>query len=373
MPQFANFYIHTPYCETKCHYCDFFSLPEAQHNPNDRARIYDAIVGEVDLNKSALSKSAATVFFGGGTPSLAPLEVMQQLIERLPINTTTEVTMEANPSSITAERAHAWRAMGINRISMGMQALNDERLSWLGRVHDSAGIFRALETLFEAGFERISVDYIVGVPGQTLELIRSEIESLLNRFPKIKHMSAYLLTLKTSNPKFTQLPDDDEQLAHLRTIRDVLGNRGFEQYEISNFAHPGARALHNENYWLGGGYLGIGPSAHSYWPWLKRRSKNWASLGKYSEMIANRNVPIEWDESLSDEQLRLEHIMLRLRRQDGLNLSEYETRFGRKLYSENQGWIDASIKRGVCELKGDHLRLVGDGFFLSDEIISKIS
>lgn len=373
MPQFANFYIHTPYCETKCHYCDFFSLPEAQHNSNDRARIYDAIVGELDLNKAALGKSAATVFFGGGTPSLAPLEVMQQLIERLPIDATTEVTMEANPSSITPERARAWRAMGINRISMGMQALNDERLGWLGRVHDSAGTFRALETLFESGFERVSVDYIVGVPGQTRELIRDEIKSLLQRFPKIRHMSAYLLTLKTSNSKFDQLPSDDEQLAHLRTIRDVLAERDFEQYEISNFAQPGARALHNENYWLGGGYLGIGPSAHSYWPWNKRRAKNWASLGKYSELISGGTIPIEWDETLSDEQLRLEHIMLRLRRRDGLDLKEYAARFGKDLSLENQALLEAYEKRGICTLKGGRLTLVGDGFFLSDEIISKIS
>lgn len=370
--QFNNYYFHTPYCETKCHYCDFFSLPEDRTEANERARIYGAICGDLKLHADFIAPKADTIFFGGGTPSLAPLDTMRELLGSIPLSPETEVTMEGNPSSITLERAREWRAMGINRISMGVQALNDQRLKWLGRVHDKSEVFAALEALFEAGFRNVSIDYIVGVPEQTTKLIETELDEVLKRFPLIRHMSAYLLTLKNSNPKFKDLPSDDEQLAHLRAVRDALASHGFEQYEISNFARPDSRARHNENYWLGGGYLGIGPSAHAYWPEQKRRVKNWASLGKYTELIQAGRAPIEWEEQLTDDQLRLEFIMLRLRRSAGIDLREYATMFQRDLLADNGTWVDLCVNKGLCQVDSQ-LRLTSDGFFLSDQIISKIN
>lgn len=370
--QFANYYFHTPYCETKCHYCDFFSLPEDRSPESERARIYSAILNELKSYASVVGPKVDTIFFGGGTPSLAPLETMQSFVEQLPVESGSEVTMEANPSSIAPERARAWRALGINRISMGTQALNDERLKWLGRVHDKSEIFQALDALFEAGFKNVSIDYIVGVPDQTQKLISEELNEVLGRFPLIRHVSAYLLTLKPSNPKHKQLPSDDEQLAHLRAVRDALLEQGFEQYEISNFARPDSRARHNENYWLGGSYLGIGPSAHSFWDKQQRRTKNWASLGKYEELINQGQKPVEWEESLTIEQMRLEYIMLRLRRSAGIDLKEYQSLFGRDLLSDNRSWVDFCLNRGLC-LLSDRLQLTADGYFLSDQIISKIN
>ena len=368
----SSIYVHFPFCEAKCHYCDFFSLPEAQINSAERARIYAAIDKELDLFADRLQAPLKTIFLGGGTPSLVPIAAIQALMGKLPHTPDTEITMEANPSSITVERARAWRAAGINRISMGTQALNDERLAWLGRVHTKAEVFESLEALFQAGFERVNTDYIVGVPGQTCSMIESEVAELLGRFPHIQHLSAYLLTLKPSNPKFDQLPHDDEQLAHLRSVSSVLQSFGFEQYEVSNFARNGARALHNENYWLGGGYLGIGPSAHSFWPARRSRTKNWASLGKYCDLVERDTPPIEWTESLTPEQERLEYLMLRLRRSAGIDFGEYSRVFQRDLYAEQKTWIDLWQTKGLCTV-GDTLKLTADGFFLSDQILSNIS
>lgn len=337
-----------------------------------RTRAYAALLSEVRSFASRLAPNLETVFLGGGTPSLAPLEVMGALFNQLSVPPESEVTIEANPSSITLEKAKAWKQLGVNRVSIGVQALNDSRLKWLGRAHDVWGVYEALTQLFEAGFRRVSIDYIVGVPGQTTTDIENELGGTLKRFPHIQHVSAYLLTLKQSNSKFSQLPRDDEQLKHLRSVSGVLADQGFEQYEISNFSRPGQRALHNENYWLGGGYLGVGPSAHSYWPELKRRTKNWASLGKYADLIELQRAPVEWEETLSEEQERLEYLMLRLRRADGIDLTSYKSRFGRDLVRENEARINLWISKGLCRL-GARLQLTSDGFFLSDQILSNIN
>lgn len=384
-----NLYIHFPYCETKCHYCDFFSLPERKYPEMARLKIYEAIVKELGFYKGHLAP-LSTVFLGGGTPSLVPLNFMEQLMKSLEVIPQAEITIEANPSSITEENTQAWRAMGINRVSMGMQALEDNRLVWLGRIHSVSEIFLALEKIFDAGFERVSVDYILGVPGQTKEKIREEVSYLLARFPWIEHVSAYLLTLNSSNPKYQELLPESEQLEHLRVARDVLAEHGFLQYEISNFAKPNGKARHNENYWLGGGYLGIGPSAHSFWPEENsrraRRVKNWASVHKYSELVAQGVRPVEWAEELTLEQERLEFLMLRLRRSEGLHLGEYKKRFGQDLLKDKAVWLNQFLAKGLCKVEAETsnmpalakeqdqvLQLQGDGFFLSDQILSLLS
>lgn len=369
--QFQNLYVHTPFCETKCHYCDFFSLPEAKSSEATQARVYSALLSE--LNLYDLTAPQQTLFFGGGTPSLAPLSFFEKFFSKIKLAENAEVTLESNPSSVTLEKTRAWRERGINRISLGVQALTDERLEWLGRVHSKNAAFTALDAVHQAGFERISTDYIVGVPGQTTALIEKELRELFERFPKIRHVSAYLLTLKPSNPRFKELPDEDTQLAHLRTVRDVLGAHGLQQYEISNFAAPGFEARHNENYWLGGSYLGIGPSAHSFDAHHQRRWKNWASLGPYCEMAEKEERPIEWQESVDAEQQRLEYLMLRLRRRDGILLKDYSEKFGRNLINDNTRRMESWESSGWITRSETGIRLKGDGFFLSDSIVNSIT
>ena len=369
MEHFRNLYVHFPFCEAKCHYCDFFSLPEQKHSDTERARIYQAILRE---RQQFSIDEIDTIFLGGGTPSLVPTECLAELMQSLHLTSLSEVTMEANPSSITKEKALEWKKIGVNRVSMGMQALNDTRLEWLGRVHDKKSIFHALDSLFEAGIERISADYIIGVPGQTSEIIRSEIAELFQAFPKLEHVSAYLLTLHSSNKKFKELLGEEEQLAQLETTAQTLLERGLEQYEISNFAKPGKEARHNQNYWLGGSYLGLGPSAHSFHASTKKRVKNWASLGKYAEKIEAQQSAEEWNETITPEQERIEYLMLRLRRREGLSLQEYNARFDRDLASEKASLLAKFLEQDLARLEEDHLRLTPRGFFLSDPLISKL-
>jgi oxygen-independent coproporphyrinogen-3 oxidase len=371
----SNVYIHLPFCEAKCHYCDFFSLAEEKVSAAERGRIHDSILRELDHYGPRLTRPLDTVFLGGGTPSLAPPEVIAALLARLPFDQATEITMEANPSSVTFERARRWRESGITRVSMGVQALNDGRLKWLGRVHSASEVFDALSALFEAGIANISIDYIVGVPAQATSDIERELVDVLSRFQGIRHVSAYLLTLKEASALYAELPDEDEQLRHLRAVSETLRGHGFEQYEISNFAKPGARARHNENYWTGGGYAGIGPSAHSFWPAESRRAKNWSNLRKYSEAVARDGHSVEWSETLSPEQMRLEYLMLRLRRSEGLNVEAYRSAFGRDLDAEKGGTLRKLEEMGLIDFQrgAGFLKLTTDGFFLSDQIVRNIS
>lgn len=373
MESFENLYIHFPYCETKCHYCDFFSLPENKYTEEERAEIYRAILKERSQFELSPLK---TVFIGGGTPSLVPVQIMRDLFNSIPITGETEITMEANPSSITLEKAREWKKIGIKRISMGVQALDNERLKWLSRVHSKEEVFRALDILHEAEIPAISIDYIVGVPGQTVQVIEEEIRNILTRYPNLKHLSAYLLTLQRANGKFKELPSDEEQLKHLHAIRDTLAEFGFSQYEISNFARDNAVAKHNENYWLGGSYLGIGPSAHSFSKAKKMRWKNWASLSKYEELVTKDMPALEWSEILDAEQARIEFIMLRLRRRDGFCIEDYNTLFDRDLMKERKNWIEILQEKNLCKVGLENgktrLSLTSDGFFISDQIYTKL-
>ncbi len=371
--KFANLYMHFPYCEAKCHYCDFFSLPESKHSSDVRKNAYSALIEELKTYDAANSIGKLdTLFMGGGTPSLAPLSVMEEVFQIIQPNQNAEITMEANPSSVTKEKAKFWKALGINRISLGVQALNNDRLLWLGRVHDKKEIFEALTVLFESGFENVSTDYIVGVPGQTIELIQNELAELYQNFSNLNHTSAYLLTLKSSNPKYKELLDEETQLDHLRTVRDTLAEFGFEQYEISNFAKPNKQALHNENYWLGGSYLGVGPSAHSFHLDSKLRFKNVASLSLYIEEIAKNQLPIEWKETLTPDQELIEYLMLRLRRKEGVLLNDYQSRFGKSILDEKTSLIEQLARQKLIEIDSTHLKLSKDGFFISDPIIQKL-
>lgn len=313
-----------------------------------------------------------TVFLGGGTPSLAPIDFLNEFFSKLSFEKNVEVTLESNPSSVSFEKASQWKKLGVNRVSLGVQALNDERLKWLGRVHSKEAAFRALDSLHQANIERLTIDYIVGVPDQTPAIIESELAEILSKFPNIKHVSAYLLTLKQSNSKFSELPDENVQLLHLRTVRDTLASFGLSQYEISNFAASGFEARHNLNYWHGGSYLGIGPSAHSFDFENRSRWKNWASLGKYCDAVEEKAPPIEWEETLSREQERLEYLMLRLRTREGLSFEDYRQRFEKDLFQDNRGQLDKWASASLVAISENQLQLKNDGYFLSDSIIEHL-
>jgi oxygen-independent coproporphyrinogen-3 oxidase len=366
-----SLYAHFPFCETKCHYCDFYSIAAARTTIDDRDRFVEALRTEATLLRDRLAPELDTIFLGGGTPSMtAPdrmARALEPLWERTRLSPTGEWTMEANPSSITLDGMKAYRALGVNRVSMGVQAFRDDHLKLLGRVHDREGAFRALDSVFDAGFDNVSVDLLCGIPGQSL----GDLEDALRTFTSfpIAHLSCYLLTLPPHHKMFKQLPDEETQLEHLLLIDRWMVEQGFEHYEISNFARPGRRARHNLVYWQGGSYLGLGPSAHSFDAPTARRWKNVSSLHRYAETLSKNEPPVEWEERLSPEQRRLEEWILALRLSEGFPKS----------------WLDDKAKQTRAEAlqqeglliahptQSGRLRLTPRGFALSDQIIATLA
>ncbi|MBY0471132.1 radical SAM family heme chaperone HemW [bacterium] len=366
-PSFKSLYVHFPFCESKCHYCDFYSLGREKTRDTDPAQFEAALLQECTLHQNSLSAQLDTLFFGGGTPSmtppssmersLAPLKLQQRLTQQ------TEWTMEANPSSIDAENLTGYRALGVNRISMGVQSLKNSTLQNLGRVHDSQGVMQALETVFKSGFDNVSVDLLCGVPGQDLSDLERELEQL-TAFP-ITHLSCYLLTLAPHHRMHSQLPHEDVQLEHLLLVDEWMVKKGFTHYEISNYCKPGKQARHNLAYWKGHSYLGLGPSAHSFDQVEKKRWKNVSSLHKYGQLLGQGTSPVEWSEVLTPEQLTLEKWMLALRLDDGFPESWLQSKHQRAkaaVFSE-KGWIQKHPE------KAGTLRLTARGFALSDQIV----
>jgi oxygen-independent coproporphyrinogen-3 oxidase len=371
-----SLYVHFPFCETKCHYCDFYSLGRERTREGDADAFELALRREAELaihhtENFELAPELDTIFFGGGTPSMTPPESMARALEPLfsktRVTPSTEWTMEANPSSIDLERLKAYRSYGVNRISMGVQAMRDDLLLKLGRVHSRDAALKALDAIFESGIDNVSVDLLCGVPGQTLADL-DEALATLTRFP-ITHLSCYLLTLPKHHRMFKDLPDEDEQLRHLLHLDQWMRGAGFEHYEISNYAKPGKRARHNLAYWKGDSYLGLGPSAHSFDATRGTRWKNVSSLHKYAQILAEGKLPIEWTEALTPEQKGLESWMLALRLDEGFPESWLKSplQTARARTMSEQGLLERH------PLTSNQLRLTARGFALSDQVIAALA
>ena len=362
-----SLYIHFPFCEVKCHYCDFYSLGRSRTREGDHDLFEKALKTELSHASAYLSTELDTIFLGGGTPSMTACDslrsALEPLWEKTKLAPDAEWTMEANPSSVTFETLKTHREIGINRLSFGVQAMRDDLLARLGRVHSREAVLKALDAAFEAGFKNISVDLLCGVPGQTLEDLEQAIKTLTD-YP-ITHLSCYLLTLPPHHKMYPELPNEEAQLSHLLFIHDQLTKLGFEHYEISNFAKPGKQARHNLAYWQGNSYYGVGPSAHSYDASQLKRWKNVSSLHKYSQLILNQESPIEWTETLTSEQVDMEKWMLALRLDRGFPEDWLKTPLQkeRALIFEEKKFLERHPS------KPSYWRLTPTGFALSDQVI----
>ncbi len=373
-----SLYVHFPFCESKCHYCDFYSIGAERTGASDPATFEAALFNESKLMAHRLGPSTGpearpleTIFFGGGTPSMTPPESMRRALAPLEldrrVDANTEWTMEANPSSVDQARLEEYRTLGVNRISMGVQALRPDLLTMLGRVHSRDAAFRALDAIFAAGFTNVSVDLLCGVPNQKVSDVEKAMEELI-AYP-ITHLSCYLLTLPKTHRMHKDLPQEDEQLEHLLAIDRKMVSEGFEHYEISNFAKPGRRARHNLAYWTGKSYLALGPSAHSFDAARGERWKNVSSLHKYAKLLAAGESVIEWTESLTDEQREMERWLLALRLEEGFAKEWLDTpvRLAKAQKLEREGMLEKHPSLP------NRIRLTPKGFALSDQIIAALA
>lgn len=312
-----------------------------------------------------------TVFFGGGTPSLLPVSVVAELLEKantlFRIEKDAEITLEANPATADDKKLKDLKSVGINRLSVGVQSLIDEELSYLGRLHSSR---EALSFLYEArsvGYDNINVDLMYGIPSQTVESAEKTLEEVIKFSPE--HISAYSLMLEEGTPLYEKrktlpIPSEEEEDAIDITVRSLLDANGYLHYEISNYAKPKRESRHNLHYWHSDPYLGFGVSAYSYFGGV--RYGNHTSLTDY---LADPTHAVSEREVINEASLAYEWIMLRLRLKEGISLSEYRARFGVDFKVKYSKEIERFHSQGMMREDGDRIFLTERGFRLSNSIL----
>jgi oxygen-independent coproporphyrinogen-3 oxidase len=393
LPETLGVYVHFPYCLKKCPYCDFLSLPAAREDI-PHARYADAVIAELAARRAALpSLPLRSIFFGGGTPSLwraAELgRVLSAILEAFPARSTDlEVTAECNPSSFDDSVAEGLRAAGINRVSLGVQSLDAERLRFLGRLHDAGGALQALAVARRHGFERVSADLIFGVAGQTKEQAAEEVATVAAQ--GITHLSAYALTIEPGTQfgelaRRNRLPllADDAVAESFTAVEKALEAQGFAHYEVSNYAKPGAEARHNLGYWRGDPYLGLGAGAWGTLPFdgARLRYRNTPAAERYLswaefEGDVDLGTPSEFvavTEPLNAETAFTERLMLGLRLAEGFDWRLSEARTGARMWTKSRERAFGKwSRRGAISERDGKLHIARSHWLLSDGIIADL-
>lgn len=370
----AGIYIHIPFCRKACNYCNFhFSTNHQLIN-----QVIESIVLEAHLQRSYLSEPIETLYFGGGTPSLLNPEQLGVLINAIQLNynllPSAEITLEANPDDINASQLAAWVALGINRLSIGIQSFRDEDLVWMQRAHNASQANACIALAQQAGIENISIDLIYGSPN----LSNKDWENNLSLAFKsgVPHLSCYALTIEPKTAlahkiKQQELPDVDaaQQAAHFTILQEMTAAAGFEQYEISNFSLPNKRSKHNSNYWSGKHYLGLGPAAHSF----NGSSRQWniSNNPMYIQSLAKSLVPYEIEILTTVQQVN-EYIMTALRTIEGIDASRLNAIAQKPIYESIL--VDASqyLKNGMLLNTQSKLSLSPAGKFMADGIAAHL-
>lgn len=370
----AGVYIHIPFCARKCVYCDFYSVGARLA---DWPRLVSALLDEARIRVPELTGAGAkcdTLYIGGGTPSLLPPGEFGRLAAGVLSLTgpVSEFTVEVNPDDVTGELADAWRGAGVDRVSMGVQSLVDDELRAIGRRHDSRRAREAYDTL-RRRFGNVSLDLMFGLPGQTRRSLRESVAGVIDM--RSEHVSVYslmyeertALTRMRDSGRIDETPEE-ESAAMFADITEMLDAAGYEQYEISNYSQPGFRSRHNSAYWSGEPYVGLGPAAHSY-DGLRTRRANAPDVRAYISRWLDGGGDAVTVETLTDDELREEMIMTRLRTRGGIPLEEFRRRFGavafRSLLSASRRWVAG----GLMEERDGTLALSRRGVMVSDEII----
>ncbi|WP_028585864.1 radical SAM family heme chaperone HemW [Desulfogranum mediterraneum] len=372
-------YLHVPFCQSKCSYCSFSSFVGS---PTDIRDYYQAVLGQLKL----LSRRPpwdrlpfATIFFGGGTPSILPRELPAELLGRLArafrLEPQAEVSMEINPATISPREMNSLRRAGFNRLSIGVQSLDDATLALIGRGHNREEALRAFQAARAAGFSDLSLDLIYGLPGQDAAQWRQTLETVLALEPD--HLSLYELTLEEGTPLTRavargelRLPGEEEVLAMMEQTRIILGSSPLERYEISNYARPGHRCRHNLNYWHNGSYLGLGPAAVSghggrRWTGIKQ-------LSRFCRAVAAGTPAWGDQETLDQESYFRESVVIGLRLIRGVDLEALHRRFGIDGLSYYGQTLSRLVELQLVELKGSRLRLSAKGKPLANQVMAEL-
>jgi oxygen-independent coproporphyrinogen III oxidase len=370
-------YVHVPFCFHKCHYCDFYSI--TRQSEERMARFVDLVLAEAaGWESSPVRVRPRTVFFGGGTPSLLPLEQMRRLVRglraRFDFSGLDEWTIECNPATISEEYASMLREEGVDRLSFGAQSFDEAELAMLERHHHPDDVERSVGLARKAGFSRVNVDLIYAIPGQDPASWSRSLERAIAL--RTEHISCYALTYEPNTPMAVKkrlgtvrAVEEDLELAMMHQARRRLGEAGYAAYEISNYSLPGEECRHNLLYWNGGSYIGLGPSAASHvegWRW-----KNRPHLGEWEGAVEADGLPTADVEQLSPRQRAGELAMLQLRLKQGLRFAAFErqTRLdARVLFG---GLLERLAGAGLIQLEAEGARLTDRGLNVADAVAAE--
>jgi len=376
----AGIYIHIPFCKSRCIYCAFYSTTAA----SERQRYVDALCHEMALRGTKNAETIETIYLGGGTPSQLSPEQLQQIFTSLyniyKVSPKAEITIECNPDDVTNEYATTLSQLGINRVSMGAQTFDDQRLQFLHRRHSAAQVRTAVERLRQAGIDNISVDLMYGFPNETLDDWQHDIDAVLSL--DVEHISAYCLMIEEGTVLYEQMRNEKQEMSSeewemrnegaeeleqkmYETLIDSLTAAGYEHYEISNFARPGRRSRHNSSYWTDVPYIGLGAAAHSYDG--HRRRWNVSDLWKYMKGIEDEAPAFE-EEVIDGDTRYNDRLTVALRTCEGISLDELSEQHRDYLLRSASRYMDD----GLLIYADDHLRLSRKGLFVSDMVLADL-
>jgi oxygen-independent coproporphyrinogen III oxidase len=367
-------YLHIPFCKQACTYCNFHFSTSLRY----KDELVKALAIEASREKEYLAGEALdTIYFGGGTPSILEIGDLELLLTTIrkdySITPGVEITLEANPDDISAEKLRAWRDLGINRLSIGVQSFFEEELRWMNRAHNAEQAINNLE-LARKEFDNITIDLIYGSPLLTDEMWKQNVETAIEM--DIPHLSCYALTVEEKTPLHKLINtskaadvDNDKQARQFLLLMEWLREKGYEHYEVSNFAKPGFRSRHNSSYWKGQKYLGLGPSAHSYNG--SERRWNLANNNVYLKSI-NEGTSQRELELLTPAQKLNEFVMISLRTMEGIDLDQLQEQFGVDERRRIETEVEKYVKHQLVQYDHPFVRLTDEGMLRADGIASEL-
>ncbi len=369
----VSLYFHVPFCTHKCGYCHFFVLPDKE---SFKKLYMEALEKEWALRLPQLhGKNLVSIYFGGGTPSLLGADRIGQILQWIQRDVgynprTTEISLEANPENISVELMRAYAHAGINRVSIGIQTLSDSLLKKLERQHDAQKAIAAVINTSEAGFDNITIDLMYDLPNQTLNIWEETLVKV--RDLPIKHLSLYNLTIEPHTTFFKHreqlqkvLPDPETSLKMYEMAQALLEERGLKQYEISAFAQEGFQSKHNTGYWTARPFLGLGPSAFSFWN--GSRFRNVANLNQYARHVMDGQFPVDFEEQLDFQASQRELLAIRIRLNEGVDLEDFTQAHG-TLDSETLSSLEGLKSKGYIQQNGKKIRLTKQGILFYDTV-----
>ncbi|GAB4350854.1 MAG: radical SAM family heme chaperone HemW [Candidatus Abyssubacteria bacterium] len=373
-PRMTAVYVHIPYCKSKCPYCDFASAPRDK----SVSKYLYCLALEIAGRRSEISH-IDTVYVGGGTPTILSADTIEWLLdllhEQLPVSRKAEVTVEANPGTLTRKKVEALVASGVNRVSLGAQSFVEAELSFLGRAHTVPDIGKSVSLLRAGGIRNISLDLMYGIPNQDMHTWHQSLECALELGPE--HISTYCLTYEPGTEFGTLLKQgalkkksDDEELELYELAHETLVAAGYEHYEISNFALPGRRSRHNMVYWRNEEYMGLGAGAVSYLD--GERVTNHRGISEYIRSMEEESTAEADVEEISSEMQAVETMIQGLRLREGVNMAAFESRFANNLSLFFKPQVDELVSLGLLELTPTSVRCTLRGWCLANEIAMRL-